>query len=47
MNSTRGKRLAALIAGIFLLIGAVAPAAAQDSEFGPVGEGPVQYNERL
>ena len=42
MNATREKRFAALSAGIFLLIGAVAPAAAQ-IQFGPVGEGPSTY----
>ena len=43
MGSTRGKRAAAL--GIALLIGAAASASAQDSlRFGPVGEGPAQYN---
>ena len=43
MNSTRAKRVAALSAGISLLIGAAAPAVAQ-IQFGPVGEGPAQYN---
>jgi murein L,D-transpeptidase YcbB/YkuD len=45
VSSTRGKRAAALSAGMSLLIGAFAPAGAQDSlRFGPVGEGPAQYN---
>ncbi|MBC7832661.1 MAG: L,D-transpeptidase family protein [Hyphomicrobium sp.] len=43
MNSTREKRVAALFAGISLLTGAAAPAVAQ-IQFGPVGEGPAQYN---
>jgi L,D-transpeptidase YcbB len=43
--STRGKRTAARVAGIALLIGTAAPLSAQDGlRFGPVGEGPAQYN---
>lgn len=45
MSSTWGKGAAALSAGIALMIGAIAPASAQDGlRFGPVGEGPAQYN---
>ena len=45
MSSTWGKGAAALSAGIALMIGALAPASAQDGlRFGPVGEGPAQYN---
>ncbi|KAB2941276.1 MAG: L,D-transpeptidase family protein [Hyphomicrobium sp.] len=41
----RGELVAALVAGTVLLIGAAAPAGAQDFlRFGPVGEGPAQYN---
>ena len=43
MNATSEKWVAALCAGIFLLAGAAAPAVAQ-FQFGPVGEGPAQYN---
>ena len=40
MNSTREKRLAALIAGIFLLIGAAAPARSADCSSGRSARGP-------
>jgi murein L,D-transpeptidase YcbB/YkuD len=43
--STWGKRAAAFCAGLGLLTGAAPPGAAQDGlRFGPVGEGPAQYN---
>jgi L,D-transpeptidase YcbB len=45
VSSTWGMGPAALNAGIALLIGTIAPAGAQDGlRFGPVGEGPAQYN---
>ena len=45
MSSTWGDRAAAFCAGLALLMGAAAPSAAQDGlRFGPVGEGPAQYN---
>ncbi|MDP1907890.1 MAG: hypothetical protein Q8K85_06290, partial [Hyphomicrobium sp.] len=45
MSSTWGKRTAAFCAGLVLLMGAAPPSAAQDGlRFGPVGEGPAEYN---
>ena len=45
MISMSGKRAAARIAGLVLMIGAARPLSAQDGlRFGPVGEGPAQYN---
>ncbi len=45
MSSTWGRRAAVFCAGLALLTGAAAPSAAQDGlRFGPVGEGPAQYN---
>ena len=45
MSSTWGNRAAAFCAGLALLMGAAAPSVAQDGlRFGPVGEGPAQYN---
>jgi murein L,D-transpeptidase YcbB/YkuD len=45
VSSTCGKSAAAFCAGLGLLMGAAAPSAAQDGlRFGPVGEGPAQYN---
>jgi L,D-transpeptidase YcbB len=45
VSSTWGKRAAAFCASLALLMGAAAPSAAQDGlRFGPVGEGPGQYN---
>jgi L,D-transpeptidase YcbB len=43
VGATRGKPAAAPIAGLALLIAGVGPLAAQVT-FGPVGEGPAQYN---
>jgi len=39
-----GKRAAARIGGIVLMVGNVSPLFAQGLTFGPVGEGPAQYN---
>ena len=44
MSSKVGKRAAARIGGIVLMVGNVSPLFAQGLTFGPVGEGPAQYN---